>query len=335
MTDEKALTARPDDLSLEAYGDLAQVREMTKRLLAMLPSAKDLGPAGAGALAQTSLAMGLNPFVGEVWAIPQSGGTYAIMVGIKGLRAKAHAQARQDNGYYTVHIRSVREDEIEGMQINPGDIVRACDLYVSGDRARRHFEFIGKVLPFTGIGVYRSGERTKMNPLQVARKRAEAEAIKMAFDVPLSFALGASADIELDDTPERYEEHGDGLVNGNANTAIDELYGEYIDAAVHNGQMVEGDPFLETDNPEDTRPPAAARSWPVAMVQAVMGAGIASPERNVSAMLNLSHILSTTDEVDLVLAWSRHYRTARDGGKEPGASAEFADDQIKEVAAAA
>lgn len=237
-----------DDVALEAYGDLAEIREMTRRLMVMLPSAKDLGPAGAGALAQASLAMGLNPFIGQIWAIPQGGrnregtyDTYGIMVGISGLRAKAHEQARADGGMYTVHYRIPRGEEVEGLQINKGDIVRACDLVVSGKRARAHFEFTQEVPRYTGIGVYRNGEKTKMNPLQVARKRAEAEAIKQAFDVPLSFISGPVQTDEIDDVPERYSEYGDGIVNGNAQQAIDEVYGEYVE------ETRTGDPFLNGD----------------------------------------------------------------------------------------
>jgi len=114
------------------------------------------------------------------------------------------------------------------------------------------------------------------------------------------------------------------VAQGNARQATAELFGDYdpdLDEAERETRDLDG-------------PPTAARSWPASTIQAVMDAGIARPEAHVVKMLNLSNILSTADEVDLVLAWSRHYRKARAGGKEPGASAEFADDQIKEVAAA-
>jgi hypothetical protein len=261
---DNALVVR-EDVSLEAYGKVEKVREMTRRLMAMLPSAKDLGTAGAGALAQASLAMGLNPFIGQIWAIPQGGrnkngtyDTYGIMVGISGLRAKAHEQAKADGGMYSVHYRIPRGEEVEGLAINQGDIVRACDLVVSGRRARAHLEMTKEVPRYTGIGVYRKGERTKMNPLQVARKRAEAEAIKQAFDVPLSFVSGPGnvTDIEIEDEPERYTEHGEGLVNGASKKSADDALGDLgfdewsgnapppID---YNGELIEGDEFLEGD----------------------------------------------------------------------------------------
>ena len=233
MSDTAIVTQ--DEIALDSYGAREDVREMTTRLTAMLPSVKELGRSGAMALAQASLAMGLNPFIGEVWAIPQRGGTFAIMVGIKGLCRKAHQQAAADGGMYSVHIRTVDADEIEGLQINKGDIVRACDLFVSGTRATAHHALTGQVPRFTGIGVYRNGEKTQMNPLQVARKRAEAEAIKQAFDVPLSFVYGGgpdTAEIEIDALPERYTEHGDSLINGDAKEATEALFGEYIDAPV-------------------------------------------------------------------------------------------------------
>jgi hypothetical protein len=351
MSDDTKALVMQSDVELAAYGELEQVREMTRRLLVMLPSAKELGPAGAGALAQASLAMGLNPFIGEVWAIPQRGGTYAIMVGIKGLRAKAHEQAKADDGMYTVVYRIPRAEEIEGLQINKGDIVRACDLVVSGKCARRHFEFTQEVPRYTGIGVYRNGESTKMNPLQVARKRAEADAIKQAFDVPLSFVSGPSqlSDIEIEEMPERYTEHGGQLVNGASvgDAEYEELTGDPFLNGDHHGapmdadaeldearrETVDIDPLTPTDNRPDT-PPTAKRSWPKQTIDALVDANIAAPARHAIAMLNLSDILRTTDELELVMTWANHYRSQRNGGpddKSAEEAARYADEQIRGV----
>lgn len=245
---DKALVPQ-GDIALDAYGGRPEIRELSDRLTIMLPGAKDLGRAGTMALAQASLAMGLNPLIGELWAIPQGrrkqDGTYdsyAIMVGIKGLRSKAHDQVQADGGMFVPHIRRAREEEIEGLQINKGDIVRACDLTVSGERARRHHDLTGEIPRYTGVGIYRNGEKTRMSPLHVARKRAEAEAIKQAFDVPLSFVYGAAPgrDLELESGGERYTEIGDSLANGSATEAIEEVFGEYIETT--------GDPFLNGED---------------------------------------------------------------------------------------
>jgi hypothetical protein len=51
-------------------------------------------------------------------------------------------------------------------------------------------------------------------------------------------------------------------------------------------------------------------------------------------MLNLSDVLRTTDELELVLTWANHYRSQRPGGpddKPPEMAARYADDQIREV----
>lgn len=180
---QEQITPRPDALAI--YADRTQVRELAERLTQMLPNVKQLGNAGALALAQVSISMGLNPFVGEIWAIPQKGGTFSLMTGIKGLRRAARHQAAADDGMYTVAFRHVTEDEAAGLRINPGDIIRACDLWQDGRKARAFAEFTGNIPKFTGIGVYRQGEKTMMNPLHVARKRAEADALKQAYDLPI------------------------------------------------------------------------------------------------------------------------------------------------------
>lgn len=184
-------TGPPDDqtsalpTSLQLYADRADVQELAGRITRMLPAVKELGEAGALALAQVSIAMGLNPFIGELWAIPKKGGGFSLMTGIKGLRRAARQQSAADDGMYTISLRQVTPDEAEGLRVNPGDILRACDLYHDGRMARRFYEFTGEIPKFTGIGVYRQGEATKMNPIQVARKRAEADALKQAFDLPI------------------------------------------------------------------------------------------------------------------------------------------------------
>lgn len=181
-------------LELEIYGGRAEIKELSTRILTMLPSARDVGKAGAVALAQVAIAMQLNPFVGEVWAIPQKGGTFTIMPGIKGIRRKAHEKVEKDNGYYTVDFRRATEEELEGLIINKGDIPRACDVRVISDKTIRFHEVAGGFPKYTGIGLYRKGEPTKMLPLQVARKRAESDALKQAFDLPLPVIMGPGAE---------------------------------------------------------------------------------------------------------------------------------------------
>lgn len=180
------VSPKRSELIVSGYGSRGEVKEMADRLTSMLPGVKKAGPMNALALAQVAVRMGLNPFVGEIWLIPSQGGTFSIMTGIKGLRRAARSQAAADDGFYTVSFRLPHEDELTGMKIKQGDIIRACDLYLSGEGAKRFHAFTGVVPMFIGIGIYRSGEATRMEPLQVARKRAEADALKQAFDLPLA-----------------------------------------------------------------------------------------------------------------------------------------------------
>ena len=179
------VAAKSGPHALTQYGSRAEISEMATRLTQMLPGVKKLGNTAALALAQVALRMGLNPFVGEIWAIPNKEGTFSLMTGIKGLRRAAHQQADVDGGFYTVYFRHCTEEELDGMTTHQGDIVRACDLIRSGRRARSYLELTHTLPRFTGIGIYRAGEATRMQPLMVARKRAEADALKQAFDLPL------------------------------------------------------------------------------------------------------------------------------------------------------
>ena len=69
--------AMTSEQTLPGYGDRAEIQEMATRITNMLPGAKEIGPVGALALAQVARSLGLNPFIGEIWAIPSSKGPSA------------------------------------------------------------------------------------------------------------------------------------------------------------------------------------------------------------------------------------------------------------------
>jgi len=320
MTDETAVAVREqDEIRLDAYGGRPEIREMSKRLMAMLPSVKQLGSVGAMALAQAALAMGLNPFIGEVWAIPQdrTGKTFAIMPGIKGIRRKAREQTAADNGYYTVSFRSARPEEVEGLIIGGGDIVRACDLRVVGDRALKLYKITGAVPCFTGIGVYRHGESTKMMPLHVARKRAEADALKQAFDIPLPMLVTGYADAQQpidrelldefseyappDQYLEGYFESADyEPPSGTAAEAIADLFDDDVP-----------EPVQKSTPKQASKGNGRPRSFHHLIIEAIVDAGYAKNPPNAVRMLNLSTKLGPGDDVDTWLTWAKNYREAR------------------------
>ena len=185
--------------NLTLYGERQEVRELADRITAMLPQVKTIGPAGALALAQVAHSMGLNPFIGEVWAIPQrdrDGRTvgFSLMAGIKGLRRAAKNQAQKLGAiypYYHPGFRLMSDDEKALADIKPGDKGIVCELEIILPpdhpfyRVNNNARYIVE-----GVGIFRQGERSKMEPIQVVRKRAESDALKLAFDLPFAEGRG-------------------------------------------------------------------------------------------------------------------------------------------------
>ena len=203
---EKALVKT--DKHLEPWGGKDAVDEMSKRLIMSMPGARKLDPPQAQALAQIAVAHGLDPFNGEVWFIPGSG----VMVGIKGLRKAARKQLRGDNGQesnFWTEFKRVPDPKEYGA--SDEDLVYECRLrddssFESWARVVDRFKKLGMELdeatghagpaPITvGIGIYIKGEATKMQPNEVARKRAEANAIKQRFDVEFAFEVDVEHDV--------------------------------------------------------------------------------------------------------------------------------------------
>jgi hypothetical protein len=129
----------PKTVALALYGQRGEVKELSDRILKMLPGVRQLGEAGALALAQVAYSMGLNPFTGEVWAIPikdKSTGRvvgFSIMAGIKGLRRAAKIQAKENGGIYPFYRPSFRlmtDEEKELADLKKGDKGLVCELEV-------------------------------------------------------------------------------------------------------------------------------------------------------------------------------------------------------------
>lgn len=112
------------------------------------------------------------------------------------------------------------------------------------------------------------------------------------------------------------------IIPGDANQAIAELYDDY------DPDLAEAKREAE-DLGRDA--PTASRSWPSAIIKAVIGAHLAVNAPNAVRMLNLSSVLRTTDEIELVLTWANHYRGKREDGSEPAEAAEWADAQLEGI----
>ena len=196
------------DQHMAPWGGKDAVNDMAQRLLMSMPGARKMEPPQAKALAQIAVAHGLDPFNGEVWFIPGSG----VMVGIKGLRKAARRQLQKDIGsdasFWTDFKRVVDpkdygatdDDLVFEYRLRDtasldswGRVVKKFrELGFELDEASAH---AGPAPIIVGVGIYKKGEATKMQPNEVARKRAEANAIKQRFDVEFAFEVDIDHDV--------------------------------------------------------------------------------------------------------------------------------------------
>lgn len=184
------------------WGDRKDIREIAQRIQLMAPGAKKLSENEALALAQGAIAHDLDPFNGEIWFIPGSG----LMAGIKGLRKAARDQI--EGNFWTEFTEIMDLDERKKLFIPDGALAYKCILHDS--ETIRTYGEAWKVLqenkvpieaipdiigtrPYSvGVGYFEKGEKTKMKPVQVAMKRAEADALKRRFDLPFATSSGPS-----------------------------------------------------------------------------------------------------------------------------------------------
>lgn len=192
------------DVRLTEYGAREEIGAMKDRILAMMPGAGKLSKEEIFGLAQIAVAHKLNPFNGEVYAIPGKG----LMIGIKGLRKKAHEQVA---GNFWIDYREIVDPaERKRYRIEDNALAFEARLYDS-ENVRTYtdtiktltaagipWEAVAQMVgtrPYTsGIGVFHANEQSRMEPVQCARKRAESNALKQRFDVP--FGVKVEADVE-------------------------------------------------------------------------------------------------------------------------------------------
>ena len=112
------------------------------------------------------------------------------------------------------------------------------------------------------------------------------------------------------------------VAQGNARQATAELFGDY-------------DPDLAEAERETRDLEPERKSWPSGIVSAIIDAHLSGNVPNTIGMLNLSKVLQPSDELEFVLTWANHYRTARNDGKEPKEAAGIADAKFAELTDAA
>jgi hypothetical protein len=169
------------EYAVEQYGAREEVRELAERAKRFLPGGAKLTVDEACALAQVALAYNLNPFNGEVWYLKdeKTGRSAGVMVGIKGLRKAARAQSKPFG--YQLGQRNMTPEERKDRKLTDDDVGRICLVY------RTDTAVPGTLpVPFEGEGVARIGDRlpATKTPVWLADKRAEADSLRKAFDLP-------------------------------------------------------------------------------------------------------------------------------------------------------
>lgn len=188
MTDN-ALTVR-DEMSAERN----KIVEFEQRIAEYLPGSQNVPKPIRLAMAQIAIAHGLDPFLKEVWPIPQKNRNgditgWDLMIGIAGWRAAAW----RSNEYWGRRFEKCSIEERQWLGAQSSDIAIKCIVM-----RRRTGQ---KPMEFDGYGLFRTGhEFSKMNPLQCVRNRAERDAMKAAF--PISLPIGVSVRVADEETGE-------------------------------------------------------------------------------------------------------------------------------------
>lgn len=215
--------------ALELLPDKQQLKLVDDRIKTMLPGGAKLQINERYALAQIAVAHGLDPFNGEVWYIPGRG----PMIGIKGLRKKAREQVQ---GNFWIDFREIVDaDERKRYSIESGalafearlfdteNIMTYCSMVERMTKAGIPWEAVKSMLgdkPYTsGIGVLRPADQTKMERVQCAMKRAEADALKRRFDVP--FGLNVEAENEPETAPGDWQIEGSQVIEHDADPKVE------------------------------------------------------------------------------------------------------------------
>jgi hypothetical protein len=216
-----------EPVQLEEYGNREEIKELGFRLQQMMPGAQRFNQSEALAVAQIAVAHDLNPFNGEVWGIKGNGKWYGVMVGIKGLRKEARRQVRDEGGSYWTDYKRVDPKEYGEPE---SSIVYECDLRDSVTLTKwksivhelsdvmdyeQAVKSAGPAPVYTGVGIVEANERSKMHKHALAKKRAEADAIKKRFDVEFK---GARYDARYVDA------EGPMIVNGEYKDASPQIY---------------------------------------------------------------------------------------------------------------
>lgn len=203
--------AKIESTDLQAFGGRDPIKEIAARLQIMMPNAQKLTQPEAMAVAQVAFAHGLDPFNGEVWGIKGNNEWYGVMVGIKGLRKGAKREADKQGGVYwfeepkQVDPKKYNVDKPNAicyeMVLRDSVTTQAWAktlnmMTTSGVPYAEAVQMLGKSPCTVGVGIADPSERSKMGLHARAKKRAEADALKVRYSLEFGGAVTG-----VDETP--------------------------------------------------------------------------------------------------------------------------------------
>jgi hypothetical protein len=186
------------------FGNSQELQQFAARIKLMMRGGDKLTGPEALALAQVAKVTNLNPFIGECWYIPGSG----PMVGIAGARRLDQEDTTKRGGYSTVSVISCPPEEAGALEFELKDVVAAFRAEISDSQATLEYqkmfsaalaslrdagvpdpvpaarEICGPRPSWVGYGYSTKGEKSRMNKVQLARKRAESDALKKKVIIP-------------------------------------------------------------------------------------------------------------------------------------------------------
>ena len=240
--------------SMQVYGTKEELQATAVRFKTALRGGDKLNNNELIALAQISNITGLNPFIGELWYIPGKG----PMIGIAGARRLWNEKSANGGGWSSVTIVPCSGEEA-GYSGDAKDLQAAFRAEANDSGATAQYQKMftetiavmrasGSADPFrdakeicgprpmwVGYGYSTISETSRMNKTQLARKRAEADALKKCINVP----FGAEIATETDAAPAYIEGHATTITDPQelageesqvVKDAHDEDYQDYVEA---------------------------------------------------------------------------------------------------------
>ena len=293
--------------TVNALGTRESIHSLGLRIKAMIPGGNRLQDTEAMALAQISLVTGMNPFIGELWYIPGKG----PMVGIRGARRVADEAIVKEGGsgaYYFLDFIPVSPEEAGALETE--DVLHAYKAVLRDSvSARTYLEFLastiktlkdagvedafgeakeimGKKPMWIGYGYSTKGEKTKMNKMRAAQKRAEAMALSQRFSIPFGAKMAAADSYDDTDKGEAP------LAPVRSSEQMDGDFSNEVDNAFPQDDIVEGEVAKENDRPYW---PEVLRSKMAFRLNAV-GSGLTASKKQRGVMVGMYNEILGSDE---------------------------------------